>query len=196
MREYPDFNVKELEAKLIVKGYKVILAESAESAVDAVLGIVDIKDSVGVGGSVTLREINVISELKKRGSKVFDHWQEGASASEKAQFRREAVRADVYLTSTNAVTFDGVFVNYDTFGNRVSAMIYGPKKVIIMAGYNKVVKNLEEAEIRITGNTAPANAKRLGVDSADKLLKVKSVIYSCPNDTEITVVLIKGKYGI
>lgn len=196
MAETHDFNVKELEAKLIVKGYKVIFADSAEAAVEAILGIVGIKESVGAGGSLTLREIKALATLKTRGNSVYDHWQEGVSAADKSALRREAVRADVYLTSTNALTLDGEFVNYDTFGNRAAAMIYGPEKVIIVAGYNKVVKDLEEAEKRITGRTAPANAKRLGVDRADKLLKVKTVIYACPDDTEITVVLIKGKYGI
>ena len=196
MAETPDFNVKELEAKLIVKGYKVVLADSAEAAVEAILGIIDIKESVGAGGSLTLREIKALATLKSRGNTIYDHWQEGASPADKNALRREAVRADVYITSTNALTQNGEFVNYDTFGNRAAAMIYGPRKVIIAAGYNKVVKNIEEAEKRITGSTAPANAKRLGVERAEKLLKVKTVMYACPDDTDITVVLIKGKYGL
>lgn len=196
MAETNDFKIKELKAKLIVKGYKVILADSEQAVVEAVLGLIGIKESVGAGGSVTLREIKVLPALKNRGNVIYDHWQEGASPSEKLALRRKAVRADVYLTSANAITTDGEIVNYDTFGNRVAAMIYGPGKVIIVAGYNKVVKDVEAAEERITGSTARANAKRLGVEKAESLLKVKTVIYSCPNDTEITVVLVKGEYGI
>ena len=127
---------------------------------------------------------------------MIHHWLPGTFIDEIRDARRRAVRlSDTYLTSTNAITLEGYLVNMDTFGNRVSAMIYGPKKVIIVAGWNKVVKNTDEAFKRIREDVAVRNAQRLNMDNPNKLCKVSAVMYERPDDTDITIILINGEIG-
>ena len=176
--------------------FKVIPVDNVELAKEEMLKLISEDEVVGVGGSLSVRETGVIEELLNRGNKVIHHWLPGTFIDEIRDARRRAVRlSDTYLTSTNAITLEGYLVNMDTFGNRVSAMIYGPKKVIIVAGWNKVVKNTEEAFKRIREDVAVRNAQRLNMDNPNKLCKVSAVMYERPDDTDITIILINGEIG-
>ena len=177
------------------KHFKVLHVETTEEAKAEILKLVKEEDTVGVGGSLTIRDIGVIEELIDRGNKVIHHWLPKTFLDEIKNARRRATRADVYLTSTNCITLDGELVNMDTYGNRVSAMIYGPPKVIIVAGYNKIVKNAEEAFRRIREETARKNADRLGIKVPDLLCKVATIMYVKPDDTDITVILVNAELG-
>lgn len=114
--------------------------------------------SCTVGGSMTLFEAGVIDYLKKGGFNYLDRYAEGADVG---KIYREAFGCDVYLTSSNAVTETGELYNMDGRGNRVAAMIYGPEKVVVIAGYNKIVPDLDAARERNRKASAPANAARL-----------------------------------
>ncbi|MCE5299334.1 MAG: lactate utilization protein [Spirochaetia bacterium] len=176
--------------------FKVTVAENVEVARTEVLKLIGEEDVVGIGGSLTIRDIGVIDELLDRGNKVIHHWLPDTFIEEIRDARRRAVRnSDVYLTSTNAITLNGELVNMDTFGNRVSAMIYGPQKVIIVAGINKIVRTVDEAFKRIRGETAVKNAERLKMEHPKGLCKVASIIYEKPNDTDITVILVNSELG-
>ncbi|HRU40081.1 MAG TPA: LUD domain-containing protein [Candidatus Goldiibacteriota bacterium] len=137
----------------------------------------------------------MFDELISAGNKVIHHWLPATFIDEIKAARRRATQADVYLTSTNAITLDGELVNMDTNGNRVAAMIYGPKRVIIVAGYNKIVRNVDEAFRKIRGETAVKNAQRLGVEAPDNLCKVATIIYQQPNDTHINIILVNAELG-
>lgn len=115
--------------------------------------------SCTVGGSMTLFEAGVIDFLKNGDYRYLDRYAEGADVKE---VYRQAFGCDVYLTSSNAITETGELYNMDGRGNRVAAMIYGPEKVVVVAGYNKIVPDLEAARERNRGISAPANALRLG----------------------------------
>lgn len=176
--------------------FKVTRVDTPEAAKDEMLKLIGEDEVVGVGGSQSIRETGIIEELINRGNKVIHHWLPGTFIEEIKDARRRAVRlADTYLTSTNGITLDGFLVNMDTFGNRVSAMIYGPKKVIIVAGINKIVKNVDEAFKRIRGEVAVRNAQRLNMDNPNKLCKVASIIYERPDDTDITIILVGVETG-
>jgi len=177
------------------KHFNVIKTETTEQAKEEVLRLIKEDETVGIGGSRTIRDIGIIEELLNRGNKVIHHWLPKTFIDEIKDARRRAVKADVYLCSTNAITLAGELVNMDTFGNRVSAMIYGPKKVIIVAGYNKIVRDVDEALRKIREETAPANAKRLGLDAPDLLCKVAAIMYVRPDDTDITVILVNAELG-
>lgn len=119
------------------------------------------------GDSVSQEQVGVISELIKRNqNKVIDPFERNAEGffladeEQRRRMQREAFTSDVFLTGTNAITLDGKLVNTDGIGNRVSAMIFGPKKVIVVAGVNKIVKDVDEALVRIQEVAAPINAKR------------------------------------
>ena len=119
------------------------------------------------GDSITLEQIGVISALKKRGkNRILDPFEKDANGrflyqSEQAEnMYREAFTADVFLAGTNAVTLDGKLVNTDGKGNRVAPLIFGPKKVILVAGVNKIVNDADEGRKRIRDICAPLDVKR------------------------------------
>ncbi|MDE6953914.1 MAG: lactate utilization protein [Erysipelotrichales bacterium] len=116
---------------------------------------------VAVGGSVTLNQLGVIDMLRSSDVDFIDRYEEGLTREEVEQRFREAFFADLFITSTNALTMDGCLYNVDGTGNRVAAMIYGPKEVIVIAGLNKICLNEQEAIDHIKNCSAPANAMRL-----------------------------------
>ena len=117
------------------------------------------KATIGLGGSVTVRELKLEQELKSAERRVYDHWQEGLTREEIFSVRRKHLECDVFITSSNAVTTDGRLLNTDGSGNRVAAMIFGPQKIIVVVGTNKIVKNIEEGLQRIK-RIAPLNFMR------------------------------------
>lgn len=118
-------------------------------------------DKVAVGGSATLNELDLLSYLRSGRYNFLDRYKEGLTREEVVNIFRESLLSDVYITSTNAITEEGYLYNVDGNGNRVAAMLYGPKKVIVICGVNKLVKNVDEAIARNKAISAPANAKRL-----------------------------------
>ncbi len=177
-------------------GFNVLNVETIEEAKQEILKIIKENEVIGVGGSLTIRELGVIEELMSRGNKVIHHWLPNTFIDEIKDARRRAVRlSDVYLTSTNAITLNGELVNIDTYGNRVAAMIYGPPKVIIVAGYNKIVRDIDDAFKRIREEAAVKNAKRLNVEFPQGLCKISTIIHQRPNDTDITIILVNMELG-
>lgn len=120
------------------------------------------KDSkVTCGGSMSLFETGVIDHLRSGRYEFLDRYKEGLSSTELVNIYKQAFLCDAYFTSSNAITEAGELYNVDGNGNRVAAMIYGPDKVIVVCGINKIVSNVKEAIERTRKIAAPANAKRL-----------------------------------
>ena len=118
--------------------------------------------SVSYGGSMTLGSTGLLDRLAGMDTfRFLSPNTPGISPEEKLELRRQAMLVDLYLTGTNAVTEDGCLVNLDMFGNRVAALTFGPKKVVVFVGRNKIVPDLETAMYRIKDYAAPANAMRL-----------------------------------
>lgn len=120
---------------------------------------------VAVGGSQTLFEVGVIEYLRTRNVTFFDRYEEGLSMEGRKEVFRNSFFADFYFTSTNAITLDGHLYNIDHVGNRVAAMLFGPDKVFVIIGLNKIVDTEEEAVGRIRSIAAPANNVRLNRDT-------------------------------
>lgn len=118
---------------LAEKGYITYYAENVEEARDKVLELIPKGASVGVGGSETLKAMDMINILRNGDYHFFDRYQEGLPFSEVEEIYRQALLADVFLTSSNAITRQGQLVNIDSSGNRVAAISYGPRKVIVVA---------------------------------------------------------------
>ena len=131
-----------------------------------ILGSIPTDATVGLGDSVTLHQIGVIEALQNRGQKVISpFWKDGKAyfpptKREVVQVGREALFADYFLTGINSVTLDGMIVNTDGTGNRLAGIIFGPRRVILVAGVNKIVTNVEQALERIKKVAAPLNARR------------------------------------
>lgn len=139
--------------------------EKTEQAVASIL--MEIPDGVlvGLGGSESIIESGLVDALRKRNIRLLDRYKEGVSKEEVWEMRREGLSADIYVSSSNAVTMDGKIVNMDGIGNRVAAMVFGPGKVILLVGTNKIVKTVEDAVARIKNYVAPRNAIRVNIDT-------------------------------
>lgn len=116
---------------------------------------------VGVGDSMTLFETGVIDFLREENYTFLDKYREGIISKERKQIYIQNFSADTFICSTNALTESGELYNIDGNGSRVAPMMYGPKQVILVAGMNKIVKDIEEAEKRVRNYSAPIDAKRL-----------------------------------
>ncbi|MDZ4164399.1 MAG: lactate utilization protein [Smithellaceae bacterium] len=136
--------------------------ETAAEARDFIVSQINPGETVGIGGSITLREdLAVVGELRKKGITVVDHWDSGADAALRLELKRKQRMADVFLTGVNAVTRDGILVNMDGGGNRVAGACSGPKRVIAAFGMNKLTDSLELAIHRTRHHAAIINSIRL-----------------------------------
>lgn len=138
-------------------------AASATQARDEIVSMIPEGASVYRCGSVTTTEIGLWAKLADRpGVKIFDPYQAGLSPEQALEVRRQGLTADVMIASSNAITLDGKLVNLDGSGNRIAAMAFGPKKVILVVGMNKIAPDLETAVARVKHYAAPVNAIRIG----------------------------------
>ncbi len=151
-----DTVIKNLE-KRNMKGY---YCEDKEAACQLVLSMIEDKSFISWGGSVTLSEIKVKDKLAERDVEIIDPYS-SADRAESLERRRQGLLADYFLMSTNAITMGGELVNVDGTGNRVAGLCFGPKKVIVVAGANKLVQGLDDALARIKVNASIPNSVRL-----------------------------------
>ena len=138
--------------------------ETKEEVLPLVESLIEKGSTVTHGGSETIKQCGLI-ELISNGDYNYLDRSKAASREESEKICREAFFADTYLGSSNAVTSSGLLYNVDGNSNRVSAFIYGPKQVILVCGYNKIVKDLDEATYRVKAYASPKNTKRLGCET-------------------------------
>jgi hypothetical protein len=152
---------KELEAN----NFEVFLAGTADEARDIVLNTIIpplAPRSISWGGSMTFGTCGIGKVLSNNPSlTIINPYETALSPAEQYERRRQALLVDLYFTGTNAITEDGQLVNLDMIGNRVGALNFGPKNVVVLIGRNKVVADLESAMRRIKNYSAPVNAMRL-----------------------------------
>ena len=192
-----------LEDSLIRNGFMVKKFQNLLQAKEDILTNITLENTVGIGGSMTIDNMNIYEDLRSRGNKVYWHW--------KKDIENAIIYAkdtDVYISSTNAITLDGKLVNMDGNGNRVASMFYGHKDVYLIIGKNKICKDYEEASERIKNIAAPLNAKRLNVktpcvhtgkcmdcDSPQRICKVEVVMHKKPGSTNIHIYLVDEEAG-
>ena len=146
------------------RGMEGSYAATAAQARDEVIAMIPQGASVYRCGSMTAVHMDLWQGIAKiPGVEIIDPFKPGLSFEDSLEPRRKGLLADVMITSTNAITLDGKLVNLDGLGNRVAAMIFGPKKVILVVGMNKVVPDLESAIARTKHYAAPVNAIRMGI---------------------------------
>ena len=164
--------------------------------------------SVGVGGSVTIRELGILEMLTERGNTIVQHWHDGNTTLTNREIRQKEGSSDYYLTSANAITRQGDIINIDGIGNRVAHMIFGPGHVIIVAGYNKIVDDIDAGIARSKEIAAVMNAKRIGsktpcqktglcsdCDAPGRICRVTSIMHYRPWQTDVTVLLVDAHLG-
>ncbi len=188
--------------------FDAVYFASAADAAEHVLKHISAGDVVGFGGSVTMKELGIPEKALEKGAKILDHNKDGLSPEEKDSIRRQQLISDVFLCSANAVTLDGCIVNIDGVGNRVAAMTYGPKKVVIVAGINKIAKDVHAAFQRIRSVASPKNNKRLNLpnpctasgtcmdcQAKTRTCRIYSVMKKKPMSSDITVVIVGEQLG-
>lgn len=135
--------------------------ENLKETKNEILNMIPMQSSIGIGNSKTLKKMEISKELSRRGNQVLDKTM-AKTKEEALMLKRKSLLTDWYITGTNAISMEGHIVNIDHSGNRVAAMVYGPKKVIIVVGINKITETLEKAVDRVKNVAAPLNAKRAG----------------------------------
>ena len=170
--------VKNLKRRNIEAHY----CPTAQEAVAKVMELIADGSSVTWGGSMTVRDMGIPQALKDRGTlKVLDR-DVVESPEEKQQMYLRAFTADVYLSSANAISEDGVIVNIDGNGNRVAAITWGPKKVIFIIGLNKVTQDVKAAISRARSIASPINAQRFDISTP---CQVDGVCHNCNSPESI-----------
>jgi hypothetical protein len=194
--------------KLQAHDFQAVYVRARDEAVKEIWKSITPGMKVGVGGSVTIRELGIIEQLKSKGHMVYDHWAAALSREDSLRIRRSQMTSDLFLASANAVTVNGEIVNIDGAGNRVNSITFGPGKVILVAGYNKLVDDVQEAIERTKNVATPMNAKRLNTEapcaklgycvdcnSPHRLCRVTTILERKPLLSEILVILVGEELG-
>ena len=205
---------QELQAERTIKALKknnfdARFFPKAAEALQEIWKMIPDGSTVGYGGSLTLNQIGFFDEVQKHSVKFLNPFAKGLSMEEADKIRREVFFADFFLCSSNAITEDGKLFNIDATGNRVGAMIFGPKRVILVCGMNKVVKDIAEAQRKVQEWTAPMNVKRLGYkppcgqtgecsdcSSPERICNAYVTLAKKPRRTDFTIFLIGEFLGL
>ena len=200
--------MRKVVEKLKAHDFEALYVKTKEEAVKEIRKYIIPDMKIGVGGSVTIRELGILDELRARGNVIYDHWIPGLSKEESLRFRKSQMTSDLFLSSINAITLNGELVNIDGAGNRVNGTIFGPGKVILVVGYNKIVEDVQEAIKRTKNVAAPINAKRLSIDvpcakvgkcvdcnSPNRICRVVMIHERRPFLTDMLIILVGEELG-
>ena len=160
--------MKELLNRLKICGYDPHFVNTKEEAFALSKTYIKSGMSIGLGGSTSVTQIGLLDYiLQKDDLTVHNQYEKGISMQENTKRRREGMLTDLYVTGTNALTKDGKLVNADGSGNRVAAMIFGPKKVLVIVGKNKIVETVEDGFDRVMNVAAVKNIERMNNKSIE-----------------------------
>lgn len=206
---HKDTNGERLVQALKKNQFDAVYFPTGEQAVEHILGYITLGAQVGFGGSMTTSEgLNLVEKAREKGAELLVHGDPKLSPDERMEVMRKQQICDVFLTSSNAVTMDGFLVNIDGNGNRVAAMTFGPKKVVVVVGINKIAKDLAAAYERLETIASPKNNKRLNLPNpctktgncadcqgATRICRIYSVMKRKPALTDMTVVIVGEELG-
>jgi hypothetical protein len=213
--DYNDYKVwhhdsilSDVVKKLEKRDFRAAYLKNTDEVNKHLLETIPAEATIGVGGSVTIRELGIMEKLEKRGNTVVHHWKQGIPRETSRELRQKEGFSDYYLTSANAITKDGDIINIDGIGNRVAHMIYGPSNVFIVAGYNKIVNDVDAGIKRSKEIAAVMNAKRVGsktpcattgkcidCNAPGRICRVTTIIQYRPWQTNIEVLLVNESLG-
>jgi hypothetical protein len=189
-------------------GFDAHYVSGEQEARDLILEKISGCQTFGFGGSDTTRALRLPEALQTMGKTVYDHWQKGLSKEDDLEIRLNQGRCDCFLCSANAIAATGEIVNVDGIGNRTNAMCFGPKKVIVVAGMNKVTQDLDSAVRRVRELAAPMRAKSLGMETPcaetglcsdcnapQRICRITTILHRRPMLTDLSVVLVNRALG-
>ena len=189
-------------------GFDAFFFQELDDARSFILKKISQYDSFGFGGSDTTRQLNIIDVLKKMNKIIYDHWDESFSAEESLDIRRKQLLCDCFFCSANAISMTGEIVNIDGVGNRTSAMAFGPRNVMIIAGVNKLSPDLNAAVNRVHEIAGPMRAKSLQMktpcaetgicndcNTPQRICRVTTILHRKPMLTDVSVILVNEDLG-
>ena len=204
-------NEKKIERTIVnleKNNIKAYYAKSDDEIFQTIKDIVKDGETVSVGGYMTLFETKIIYFLRSGRYNFLDRYKENLTQTDLKEIYRKSFSANTYFASANAITEEGEIFNVDGNGNRVAAILYGPDKVILIVGVNKIVKNIDEAIKRNKDISGPANAKRLNLqtpcakvgycmdcESKDRICCEYTVIKRQRNENRIHVIFVNDNLG-
>ena len=175
----------EKQAETIIKhlqkrGMEGYYCADSKSAVQKALSLIPEGSTVTWGGSESIKECGLVEALKDAPVTIWDR--KDVKPEDMKAFYLKAFSANVYLMSSNAITLDGQLVNIDGTGNRIAALTYGPDRVILIVGMNKVCSDLESAITRVHNVAAPPNCMRLNIENP---CTKDGICHNCLSPTKI-----------
>lgn len=189
-------------------GFKALYAPSAEDAIAALKPFFTAGARVGFGGSMSVAALDIRALAAGANCTILDHNAPGLSSEAKLDTLRAQLSCDLFISSVNAVTLDGQLVNVDGTGNRVAALSFGPKATVVIAGLNKLVRDVDEAFERIELYAAPMNNKRLDrpnpcvktgycmdCELETRICRVYQILRKRPSLSDFTVILVGQDLG-
>lgn len=205
---YYDIRVENTISNLKKRQFDAIYFDTKEKAKEFFLSKIDKNTTIGYGGSRTLEQMKLIEYLRNNGYNLMDRNKPGISKEEKEKIQREIFFADVFITSSNAISEDGCLFNIGLYGNRVAAISFGPKKVYVFAGINKLALNYDDAMNRAINKASVMNAIRFNINapctkggicydcvSPERICASYVITKWCQPEKRITVILIGEELG-
>jgi len=191
-------------------GFTAVYCKTGAAAADYILAEASDVHSIGFGGSMSIKDLAVEPLLLEKGKEILNHGAPGLAAEERLQIMRRQLTCDLFLSGTNALTLSGFLVNIDAIGNRVGSMFFGPGKVIVVAGRNKLVDgDLATAIQRVKDWASPPNARRLNYKtpcaetgfccdctSPERICRVVTVLERKPKFTDLRVLVVNEEMGL
>ena len=191
-------------------GFTARYCATPQSAAEYIINGAADSVSIGFGGSMSIAALGVEQLLREQGKEILNHGNPALSRDEKLGIMRRQLTCDLFLCGSNALTLSGELVNIDGIGNRVASMLFGPRKVIVVAGRNKLVDGtVQDAITRIKNWATPPNAKRLGYNtpcastgfcsncnSPERICRVTTVIDRKPRLTDFHVLVVNAELGL
>lgn len=190
-------------------GFTALYCATPQEAAEYIISGAADAVTVGFGGSMSVVSLGVEQRLREQGKEILNHGSSALSRDQKIEIMRRQLTCDLFLSGCNALTLNGELINIDATGNRVAAMLFGPRKVIVVAGRNKLVDGTPEDAIeRVKAWATPPNAKRLNFNtpcattgfcsdcnSPDRLCRVTTIIDRRPRMTDLHVLVVNYDMG-
>jgi hypothetical protein len=194
---------------LVNNGFGAVYCATPQEAFDCIIREAADAASVGFGGSMSIVGLEVEARLREMGREILNHANPALSRDERMDVMRRQLTCDLFLSGTNALTLSGELVNIDATGNRVAAMFFGPRKVVVVAGRNKLVDGtVHDAIQRVKNWATPPNSRRLNFktpcastgfcsdcNSPDRLCRVTTIIDRKPRFTDLRVLVVNADLG-
>lgn len=196
-------------ASLDKNGFTALYCDTPQAAAEYIITAADDSVTIGFGGSMSIVSLGVEQLLRDQGKEILNHASPTLSRDEKLEIMRRQLTCDLFLSGCNALTLNGELVNIDATGNRVGAMLFGPRRVIVVAGRNKLVDGTPQDAIeRVKAWVTPPNSKRLNFktpcsstgfcsdcNSPDRLCRVTTIIDRKPRLTDLHVLVVNAELG-